>query len=123
MDNTNIRSIIVCGGRYYTNKEFLWKQLDYWFPYLDGNILIHGGAKGADTIAGNWTLTQKGIGSIVYPANWDKHGKSAGWVRNWDMANTKPTPIAVLAFPGGKGTASMVKIARDKNIFVVELGG
>jgi hypothetical protein len=53
------------------------------------------------------------------PADWNKHGRSAGFRRNLEMAEMQPD--VVLACPGGRGTANMVEIARSKGLRVVML--
>ena len=56
----------------------------------------------------------------VYPADWELHGKSAGPIRNQQML-IEGKPDLVLAFPGGKGTAHMVSIAKKKGVKVIEV--
>jgi hypothetical protein len=81
--------------------------------------LIHGDANGADRLAGEWG-TARGITVEAHPADWKKHGRAAGPIRNQKML--EETPALVVAFPGGKGTADMVKKARQAGVevFVVE---
>jgi UDP-N-acetylmuramoylalanine-D-glutamate ligase len=55
----------------------------------------------------------------IYPAKWDLHGKSAGPIRNQQMLDTGVD--LVIAFPGGKGTAHMVSIAKKAGVKVVEI--
>lgn len=54
-----------------------------------------------------------------YPAEWDKHGKAAGFIRNQDMLDSGVD--VVVAFPGGRGTADMVRRARKAGVEVVEI--
>lgn len=113
--------VIVCGGRNYNNREKLYSKLD------DANIefLIVGGAKGADTLAEEWAQS-RGVVFARYTADWNKHGKAAGFIRNREMlaglkaVKTFANKKAVFAFPGGKGTANMVKLTRAAGIFVKE---
>jgi hypothetical protein len=76
-------------------------------------VLIHGGAKGADTLADQWGRQNK---LIVYEfkADWEGLGKSAGIIRNVDMLNQYPD--VVIAFQGGRGTEHMIKISREAAI-------
>lgn len=48
------------------------------------NNIVSGGAKGADYIAERLYHTQliKAEGLIIHSADWDKHGKPAGYIRN-----------------------------------------
>jgi hypothetical protein len=87
----------------------------------DGGIclIIHGGASGADRLAGHWAVDVK-IPCMVFPAPWDSCGRLAGPLRNqWMLDFGKPD--IVIAFPGGRGTANMVSLARQRNIEVQEI--
>jgi len=44
-------------------------------------IVVSGGAVGADTVA-EQTARAAGLGVLIFPAQWDRHGKSAGFIRN-----------------------------------------
>lgn len=108
--------ILVCGGRDYTDfsriQEVLNMRID------TGDTLIHGAANGADSLAAKWAA-MRGVKTIAFPANWAKYGRSAGPVRNKLMLDQNPD--MVIAFPGGRGTAHMVRIAKDAKIPVVEV--
>ena len=114
--------VLVCGGRDY-DKAQVWNALEHivqseicpWPP----TCLIHGAARGADEGAAEWAKSE-GIKSIAYPANWRKHGKAAGPMRNQKMID-EAKPDAVVAFPGGRGTADMVRRAYSAGIPVVEI--
>jgi len=81
--------------------------------------VIQGEARGADHLAALWALRSK-IPLVCYPAEWSKHGKKAGPIRNKQMLEDgKPT--IVVAFPGGRGTANMVKQAKAAGVRVVEI--
>ncbi len=54
------------------------------------------------------------------PADWDKFGKGAGPIRNQQMID-EGKPDLVVAFPGGTGTADMVKRAKKHGIEVIEV--
>lgn len=83
------RKVMICGSRNIKDKEYIFSQLDaftYWqlacFEYL---TLIEGEAKGVDTIAKEYAI-QNGWEQITeYPADWDKYGKGAGFIRNEQM--------------------------------------
>ncbi len=109
--------VLVCGGRYYTDKEKMWPLL-YQLVWCNTDLIIHGGAKGADSLAGEWARAA-GIQEVICPANWDTHGRSAGHRRNKAMLWLKPD--IVLAFPGGLGTANMIKQAKEAGIEVREI--
>ena len=82
-------------------------------------VLIHGAARGADEGAARWAKSE-GIASRAYPANWRKHGKAAGPIRNQQMLDDG-RPDFVVAFPGGRGTADMVRRAHAAGVPVYEV--
>jgi hypothetical protein len=111
--------VLVCGGRDFDNVELVRKVFSQTIlPFCEGppEIVIHGGARGADRIAGA-VANELGILTAQVNALWDFHGKAAGWVRNKGMLALKPD--IVVAFPGGTGTANMIKIAQDAGVEVV----
>lgn len=81
--------------------------------------IIQGGAKGADTIAADFA-TVNWLSEEEYPADWEQHGKAAGFIRNKQMLE-EGKPDLVIAFPGGKGTANMVELAKKAGIPVEEV--
>jgi len=54
---------------------------------------------------------------MPFPADWSRHGKSAGPIRNRQML-IEGRPDIVVAFPGGKGTANMIKQAVEAGVKV-----
>lgn len=82
-------------------------------------VIIHGGAKGADSLADQWAVVNW-VRFEEFRADWNKHGKSAGMIRNLQMI-TEGKPDVVLAFPGGPGTRNMIKQARAHGIRVIEV--
>jgi hypothetical protein len=108
--------ILVCGGRDYNDRERIYRVLDNAAKALGDIIIIHGGANGADKISGDWA-SERNFDVEVYPADWDKYKKAAGFIRNSQMLN-EGKPDIVLAFPGGKGTAMMISIAEKAGVKV-----
>ena len=80
--------------------------------------LIHGAARGADSLAAAWARS-RGIPALAFPADWKQDGKAAGFIRNARMLRDG-RPELVVAFPGGNGTAHMVKLARSAGVTVLE---
>jgi hypothetical protein len=106
----------VCGGRDYRDFARLCVLLDLLGP----RVLIEGDAAGADRLAGRWGLNRGDVELLVFPADWQLHGKAAGHIRNAQMLR-EGKPDMVLAFPGGRGTANMVKQARAAAVPVIEV--
>ena len=108
--------LAVTGGRNYTDKESLFKVLDKVNNKRNVTLLIHGNAKGADSLACMWAKIRK-IPQIAFDADWSMYGKSAGPIRNREMLDIGK-PDGVVAFPGGRGTADMVKQSKIRQIEV-----
>lgn len=105
---------MVCGGRRYADRARVWLALDGLMP----EEVAQGGASGADQHAREWCLKRKVRCSTFYP-QWDEDGPSAGPMRNQIMLD-KFKPDMVLAFPGGRGTADMIRKANRARVKVVE---
>jgi predicted Rossmann-fold nucleotide-binding protein len=116
-EESKFKRILICGGRHYDNKGKIYAILDRFNP----DVVICGGATGADSIAMNW-CKERGKINEVYYADSKNLGKMAGPARNSVMAN-KSKPDLVIAFNGGKGTDNMVKVATKMGIQVADLRG
>lgn len=71
--------------------------------------LVSGGTRGVDSL-GELYAREHGIPIRLFPADWDKFGKSAGYRRNEQMAEYADALIAIWA--GSKGTAHTIEIAK-----------
>lgn len=120
--------VLVCGGRDFSDWAKLSKTLhdmfivydETPFPHLpEGFVLIQGGAKGADSLADQWSHLY-GVASLEFKADWKTHGKAAGPIRNQQMLD-QGSPDLVIAFPGGRGTADMVQRSKAAGIEVREI--
>jgi|GEM_PF-5247265 len=99
------------------------------FKWLDGVLAKHpdlhiftGGAKGVDAIANAWTTMRGSDGYnvelTVLPAEWDRHGKRAGFIRNEELADCEPDGVACFTnnWELTSGTAHMIDVAIERNI-------
>lgn len=108
--------MLVCGGRDFDDRWLMEATLA---NFGSDVILAHGGARGADRMAGDYAKS-RGWDVAVFQADWTKHGKAAGPIRNRHMLHAF-RPDIVVAFPGGRGTADMVAIARKAGVVVHEV--
>lgn len=111
--------VLVCGGRAYRDQqhfERVMQQIDASDPHI--TTIIHGAAQGADQMGEMWGY-KRGKNVEAFPADWAKYGLGAGPRRNQQML-TEGKPDLVVAFPGGKGTADMVRRARRAGVRVIE---
>lgn len=104
--------VLVCGGRDFQDYELVKHVLDR-LPQV--TFLIHGDARGADSLAKKWALEDGTIEILSFPADWKRKGRMAGVLRNHDMI-VKGHPDLVVAFEGGKGTADMVFRAKQAGV-------
>lgn len=116
------KTILVCGGREFDDRELVFRVLDRVHRSRVISMLLHGGAPGADTLAGEWALSRE-VDHLVMPARWSTEGRrAAGPKRNERMFNRiNPGYDGVIAFPGGAGTAHMTRIAEERGFGVLKI--
>jgi hypothetical protein len=112
--------ILVCGGREWADGAAISCVLR---GIGAANIacVIHGACRGADTLAEH-AARALGIAVERYPADWEKHGKQAGAIRNRQML-TEGKPDMVIAFhadiKNSTGTKDMVVAAFEAGIYTL----
>lgn len=111
------KRVLVCGGREFNDHALAFRTLDELRPAPVR--IIQGGAAGADELARNWAA-RNFITYEHFPADWATHGRAAGPIRNQQMLE-QGKPDLVIAFPGGRGTADMVRRAKAAGVRVVEV--
>lgn len=109
--------VIVCGGRDYPSPAHIFAALDDIAAERGITEIMQGGATGVDQFARDWAA-YRGVKRWVCKADWTKHGKAAGPIRNQRMLEWAPD--ALIAFPGGKGTADMISRAKAAGVEVIE---
>lgn len=109
--------VLVCGGRDYGDAFAVGAAI----APLEPSIVIQGGCpSGADALAKEWALRHK-VHVWTFLADWKTHGRKAGPIRNqWMLDDSKPD--VVVAFPGGRGTADMVRRAEKAGVRVMRIG-
>jgi len=101
-------ALIVCGGRDYSDSRAVYAALDRIASTRGVRLIRHGGAAGADRLAASWAEF-RGVEAIEYTADWERYGRRAGPMRNAVMAEAGADGL--VAFPGGPGTADMIRQA------------
>ena len=107
-------NVVVCGSRDYTNSARIAERI----RQLPADAVVHhGGARGADRLAAGYALAFRHE-VHEHEADWEKHGRRAGYLRNLDMLHVHPRPELVIAFWDGesKGTKHMIDMARERGI-------
>ena len=80
----------IIGSRGFNNYELLEKTLE---EYQNVELVVSGGAQGADKLGERWA-NEKGIKTLIFKPNWEKFGKSAGFIRNQDIVKNSDLVIA-----------------------------
>lgn len=127
--------VLVCGGRTFSDTTLAYKTLDRLHRQYGFDVVIEGDQKGADRIAGYWARRNR-LDDLKFKADWSdlshsdaviktrldgsKYDAKAGIRRNQRMLD-EGHPDLVIAFPGGVGTADMVRRANAAGIEVIEL--
>ena len=111
--------VLVCGGRNYTDGSRLSAVLHKLHQEAGIDLIIEGGAKGADFLAHVWA-TMEDVPTERFEADWENQGSFAGPARNKRMLD-EGKPDLVIAFPGGRGTADMCRKARRAGVEVIEI--
>lgn len=111
--------VIVAGGRDFNNYALLKSRLDYALQnkVCEGITIVSGAARGADSL-GERYAKENGYAIESHPAKWDEFGKSAGYIRNKEMAQSAD---ALVAFWDGKsrGTKHMIDLAKQHGLKVI----
>ena len=110
--------MVSAGSRTFDNYTLLGKIVKQVITRenITNPIIISGGARGADEL-GERFAHDSNLHCRVFPAQWDKYGKSAGYRRNVEMANISHLCIAFWD-GASKGTQHMINICREKGIKV-----
>lgn len=112
--------IIIAGSRSFDNYDKLCKEVDEFISmqmffaglgaYKSKEVeIVSGGARSADKL-GERYAKEHNLRLKIFPADWDKYGKRAGYIRNEEMAKYAN---CLIAFWDGqsKGTAHMIDLA------------
>ena len=117
--------VVIAGSRGFSNYKLLKETCDKYLrekKKTHNIVIISGHARGADSF-GEKYASDEDLDLEIYPADWKKYGKSAGFMRNEQMADIAD---AVIAFWNGEshGTKHMIDIAEEKglNVKVVNYG-
>jgi len=106
--------IIIAGSRNFKDFDLLEDKCDFYIGTGKAVCIVSGTARGADQL-GERYADKSGYIIERHPANWSKHGKRAGYIRNEEMAKTAD---CLIAFWDGKsrGTKHMIDIARREGL-------
>lgn len=116
-----MKRLLVTGSREWKDELVVarevyaaWRELSpHTLPGL--TTLVHGGATGADTIAGRFAHCW-GWPVEVHAADWNRYGKRAGYVRNAEMVNLGADLCVAFILDGSKGATMCADLAEKAGI-------
>lgn len=114
---SNMKKLLVSGSRTITNRENVFLSIEYMVDamlYGEDVTIIEGGANGVDALAREFAI-EHNIPYEEHPADWEKNGRSAGYIRNVEMV--KEADIALIIWDGkSRGTAHMMKMCEKNGV-------
>lgn len=110
--------VIIAGGRDFTDYNLLKRNCDHILSRRHPDVIIVSGkARGADSL-GERYAKERGYLVHEFPADWNRFGKKAGYLRNSEMARHAD---ALIAFwdNNSRGTKHMIDLAIQHNLKVI----
>lgn len=105
--------VIIAGSRALANKPHLIGKAVYDSGFCDITEVVSGTARGIDRLGEEWAQVN-GKKIRLFPADWHRLGKSAGMVRNRDMARYADALIAIWD-GSSRGTGNMISAMEKLN--------
>jgi hypothetical protein len=107
--------LIIAGSREFDNYPLLKEKVDFLLKNVTEDIeIVSGTARGADTL-GEKYARENNFQVKLFPADWNKHGKSAGFIRNEEMAKYANACV-VFWMNNSKGTKHMIDLSQKYNL-------
>lgn len=108
--------LIIAGSRTFDNYELLREKLDKLLVNKSEVEIVCGCCKGADLL-GERYAKECNYAVKYFPADWEHSGRSAGFIRNRQMALYAD---ALVAFWDDKsrGTECMIEFAKERNLLI-----
>lgn len=106
--------VAIIGSRSFSDYDFFVKEIESAVPISDITAIVSGGARGADSLGARFGQDYV-IPTEIYMADWQKHGKAAGFIRNSEIV--KNSDIIVAFWDGqSRGTQDTMQKARKKEV-------
>ena len=103
-------NLLIFGCREWKDYRSVLIAADTFLACLDPGTwlsVVSGCARGADQLGERWA-NSRGLEIVRFPADWDRHGNSAGPIRNQMMADyLSPDHDYAFGFGSGRGTSDM----------------
>ncbi len=109
-EKKNLHIVAIIGGRNFNDYEFLRSVMNQLHEKQPIDLVVSGGACGADTLGIQWAK-ECGIKTKIFLPNWNKFGKSAGFKRNTDIVDAAHVVVAFWD-KKSRGTQDTIKKAK-----------
>ena len=104
--------LAIVGSRDFYNYTYLENLLDPIKEKIEW--IISGGAKGVDSLAEKYAARNQ-IPFLLFPANWERYGKRAGFLRNQQIVDAADYMLAIPTLQS-RGTRDSIRRAEIKGI-------
>ncbi len=100
--------LAIIGSRTFIDYNTLCNHLKQYINVT--TLVVSGGARGADSLGEQWAQDNN-IQTQIFPAEWNKYGKRAGYIRNEDII--KNCDFCIAFWDGkSKGTLHSIKLCK-----------
>lgn len=101
--------LLISGYRYFSDYDIVQTEMKKVLCDNETHVIIHGNCQGADLTADK-VAKDNGWDCLLFPPEWNKHGKAAGVIRNEEMiVEGRPDYAIVFLSPQSRGTLDMKK--------------
>lgn len=107
--------VLVCGSRDWPSITPIHDRLRDLIAEHGPFEVIHGGARGADSMAALAAKWYR-LPCAAFPADWERHGRRAGYLRNLAMLDQSPDLVLAFQRNGSRGTQHTIDEARARGI-------
>lgn len=104
--------VLICGSRDWPDPAAIHRRVE---DLPAGTVVLHGAAPGADTHAATAARTH-GLTVRAFPADWRRHGRRAGLLRNLAMLDQHPDLVIAFWHNESRGTLHTIDTARQRGI-------
>lgn len=120
--------ILVSGSRDWTDRQFVWNALDSAACLLAPDAerplsvvsVVHGACPtGADKHADDF-CKRFVVAVERHPADWETHGRRAGYLRNQEMVDAGADIVLVFNKNSSRGASMTARLAREAGLPVIE---
>jgi hypothetical protein len=106
-------TVLICGSRTWTDPAPIRAAVA---ALASGSIVLVGGATGADRVAEHLARERGDLEVRVFAADWRRHGRRAGVLRNLRMLDQRPDRVLAFQIGDSPGTTHTIGEANRRGI-------